>query len=315
MKRIVSLLASSTEIVCALGFRDQLVGRSHECDYPESVKILPICTEVKIPTDGTSYEIDQRVKAIVQEGLSVYRVKSEILQRLEPDVIITQTQCEVCAVSLKDVEAAVCELVDSRPEIVLVEPNALTDIWADIQRVADALEKPERGIQLVGELKRRMEAIEKKSRSLPIPPTIIKTPTVACLEWIDPLMAAGNWMPELVEMAGGINLFGQVGRHSPYMRWEDLCEKDPEVILVLPCGWGIARARQEMGILVKRPEWSSLRAVRDGQVYLLDGNQYFNRPGPRISDSLEILAEVLHPGLFSFGHQGKGWEIFAVLPE
>jgi iron complex transport system substrate-binding protein len=302
MPRVVSLIASSTEIVCALGCEDWLVGRSHECDFPETVKRLPVCTEPKLNTQGASYELDQRVKAILQEGLSVYRVHAEVLRQLRPDVIITQTQCAVCAVSLRDVEEAVCDWLDSRPRIVALEPNALADVWADIGRVAGALGVPDRGAELVDRLQARIAAIAAQVRPLPA------RPTVACIEWIDPLMAAGNWMPELVAIAGGVNLFGLAGQHSPWMTWEELCASDPDVIFVSPCGFDIARTRQDMPALTQQPEWSHLRAVRNGHVYLGDGNQYFNRPGPRLVESLEILTEILHPEAFHFGHEGAGWQ-------
>jgi iron complex transport system substrate-binding protein len=302
MPRIVSLIASATEIVCALGFERHLVGRSHECDYPESVQHLPVCTEPKFNIEGTSYEIDQRVKAIVQESLSVYRVDGEKLRDLEPDVIITQTQCEVCAVSLREVERTVCAWLQACPKLVSLMPNALDDVWADIERVAEALEARDVGVELIARLQGRMAAIAAKARALS------QRPTVACIEWIDPLMAAGNWMPELVDMAGGVNLFGEAGKHSPWMTWQQLCERDPDVILILPCGFDIARSRREMHLLTERPQWPRLRAVRQGQVFLCDGNQYFNRPGPRLVESLEILAELLHPEAFVFGHEGTGWQ-------
>jgi len=300
--RIVSLIASATEIICALGYEDQLVGRSHECDYPPSVARLPVCTEPKFDTLGTSYEIDQRVKNILADALSVYRVHAGKLKELQPDVIVTQSQCEVCAVSLRDVEQALCSWIDSRPQLVSLEPHALSDVWADIRRVAAALGNPERGDELVGRLKRRMSAILEKARALS------QRPTVACIEWIDPLMAAGNWMPELVEMAGGVNLFCSAGKHSPWMKREQLQQKDPEVIVVLPCGFDIRRSREEMPALTEKPDWAGLRAVRDRRVCLTDGNQFFNRPGPRLAESLEILAEVLHPAVFHFGHEGTGWQ-------
>lgn len=302
MQRIVSLIASSTEIVCALGCEDQLVGRSHECDFPPSVTRLPVCTAPKFQPDGTSYEIDQRVKAILQEGLGVYRVHADLLKQLAPDVIITQVQCAVCAVSLADVEQAVCTWLDAQPRIVSLEPNALADVWTDIGRVAEALGLPEKGKALVNRLKQRMNVLAEKASALP------DRPGVACIEWIDPLMAAGNWMPELVEMVGGRNLFGVAGQHAPWMTWKELQEKDPDIIVVLPCGFDIARARQEMPLLTQKPEWSQLKAVQNRRVYLMDGNQYFNRPGPRLVESLEILAEVLHPEAFHFGHEGTGWQ-------
>lgn len=299
--RIISLIASATEIVCALGFESQMVGRSHECDFPASVKRLPVCTSPKFEVEGLSYEIDQRVKAILQEALSVYRVDAELLERLQPTHIVTQSQCEVCAVSLKDVEEAVCQFTSSRPVIVSLEPNALADVWSDIRRVAAALNAPERGEELVASLRSRMDEIAAKAQ------TATSRPTVACVEWIDPLMAAGNWMPELVEMAGGVNLFGEAGKHSPWMSWEDLIAADPDVIFISPCGFDIARTLEETYLLSDKPEWRKLKAAQSNRVFVADGNQYFNRPGPRLVESLEILAELLHSELFHFGHETEGW--------
>jgi iron complex transport system substrate-binding protein len=300
MPRIVSLIASSTEIVCRLGLGGDLVGRSHECDYPESVKDLPICTGPKFDPDGTSYQIDQRVKAILQESLSVYRVDAQMLDRLQPTHIITQAQCEVCAVSLKDVEEAACHLISSQPKIVSLEPNSLADIWNDIGLVGRALDIADGSSQLIETLKQRINEISSKASSLP-------HPTVAIVEWIEPLMAAGNWMPELVELAGGVNLFGEAGKHSPWMSFAELEKADPDIIIVSPCGFDIKRTQTEMHLLYNRPEWPKLKAVRAKDVYVCDGNQYFNRPGPRVVESLEMLAEILHPQEFSFHHENTAW--------
>jgi iron complex transport system substrate-binding protein len=302
MPRVVSLIASATEIICALGFEEGLVGRSHECDYPPWVRRLPVCTGPKFNVEGTSAEIDRDVKALLRESLSVYRVDAERLRELEPDVIVTQAQCEVCAVSLRDVERAVCSWLSACPNLVSLVPNRLADVWEDIWRVADVLDARDRGDDLIRRLRSRIEAIAAKARALP------DRPTVACVEWIDPLMAAGNWTPELVELAGGVNLFGAAGKHAPWMTWEQLVERDPDLILVLPCGFDIPRSRRDLHFLTGRPEWPRLRAVRGGRVVLADGNQFFNRPGPRLVESLEILAEVLHPGAFAFGHEGTGWQ-------
>lgn len=302
--RIVSLIASATEIVHALGFGDALVGRSHECDFPPSVTALPRLTEPKFPVEGSSYDIDQRVKAILQEGLSVYRVDAAALAALRPDIIVTQTQCEVCAVSEKDVEDAVCSWVESRPKIISLKPDALVDVWADIRRVGEALGARGKAEELVGSLQDRIGAIARKAGTLPA------KPSVAYVEWIDPLMAGGNWMPELIERAGGKNLFGSAGRHSPWLEWDSLRTADPEVIFVAPCGFDLPRTRTEMASLVARPGWENLRAVRSDRVFFADGNRFFNRPGPRLVESLEILAETLHPEAFSFGHEGDGWERF-----
>jgi len=302
MPRILSLIPSSTEIVCALGFGNQLIGRSHECDFPSSVQKLSSCTAPKFKVEGTSAEIDQRVKSILKNALSVYQIDEKKLQQMQPDIIITQAQCEVCAVSLKDVENAVCEWVESRPQIVSLEPNQLSDIWKDFINIAEALGVKEQGHELVSQLKQRMNKIAQKTINFP------QKPTVVCIEWIEPLMSAGNWMPELIEMGGGINLFGVAGEQSPWMTWEQLLEANPDVILVMPCGFNLARSKAEMSSLSQKPEWSQLNAVQNQQVYLTDGNQYFNRPGPRLVESLEIIAEILHPAHFDFHHQQSGWE-------
>jgi iron complex transport system substrate-binding protein len=300
--RIVSLIASATEIVHALGMGEHLAGRSHECDYPPAVLKLPVCTEPAFDVHGTSREIDERVKSTVAAQLSVYQVHRQVLQGLRPDVIITQSHCEVCAVSDKDVQQALGEWSGSRPRIVSLAPNALADVWRGIAEVGEALGVPERGTALVGRLQDRIAALATAARSLPA------RPTVACLEWLDPLMAAGNWVPELVELAGGASLFGSAGQHAPWLSWDDLARRDPDVIVALPCGFDLPRTRAEARCLNENPLWPKLRAVRAGAVYLTDGNQFFNRPGPRLVESLEILAEILHPERFHFGHQGTGWE-------
>lgn len=303
--RIVSLIASSTEIVHALGLGEFMVGRSHECDYPDSINKLPVCTGPKFRTDGSSYEIDQKVRAIVQEGLSVYRVDADIIESLKPTHIITQDQCEVCAVSLKDVEDAACRLISSKPEIVSLKPDCLNDVWKDMRTVAASLGVEERAEAEIKKLKSRIDSIQKQAqeaaerRGKPV--------TVACIEWIDPLMAAGNWMPELVELASGTNLFGIAGKHSPYMSWEEIIEKDPDVIIVTPCGFDNKRTLEEMHLLEEKPGYSKLAAVKNKNIVVADGNQYFNRPGPRLIESLEMMAEIFYPQDFSFGHKNKGW--------
>ncbi len=300
-RRIVSLLPSATEIVCALGYGDRLVGRSHECDHPAEVGGLPACTSVKYGAEGTSYEIDQKLRAVIQEGLSVYRVDGDLLRSLRPDVIVTQSQCEVCAVSLADVEAAVCDWTDHAASIVSLEPNALEDILADFERVAAAMGEPERGDNFRREIEARMQRVARAAEALS------GRPRVATVEWIEPLMAGGNWMPELIAMAGGEEVFGRAGEHSHWIEWQDLVAADPDVILVMPCGFDIAQSMADLPVLSGRPEWPRLKAVREGRVAVADGHQYFNRPGPRIAESLEILAEILHPQRFDFGHEGRAW--------
>ncbi len=300
--RIVSLLPSCTEIVCALGLADRLVGRSHECDFPPPIRHLPTCTAPKINVHASSSEIDRQVKSLLQEALSIYRIDTGKLKELRPDIILTQAQCEVCAVSLPEVEQALSQWTGSKPHLLSLAPNSLADVWDDILRVSETLEVSRRGADLVARLKERVESIAGRTRHS------LRRPTVACLEWLDPLMAAGNWVPELVELAGGQNLFGEPGKHSPWLEWPALREHDPDIIVILPCGFDLARTRREMSALTRMAGWKNLRAVKNRQVYLTDGNQYFNRPGPRLVESLEILAEILHPDIFQFGHEGAGWE-------
>lgn len=298
--RVASLLASATEIVAALGARDLLVARSHECDYPADVALLPAVTAPKLDTSRPSSDIDRAVKELVEQALSVYRVDAAALRALAPDIIVTQTQCEVCAVSEDDVIAALADWTGVRPRIVSLLPNGLDDVFADIRRVAAALQHAERGEALVRDMQARMDAVAARAAGL-------ARPRVACVEWIDPLMAAGNWMPELVALAGGLNVIGDAGRHSPWLTFDQLAAADPDVVVILPCGFDIERTRAELPALSARPQWQALRAVRARQVYLTDGNQYFNRPGPRLTDSVEILGEILHPQEFGIGRQGTAW--------
>ncbi|MEM9157680.1 MAG: ABC transporter substrate-binding protein [Verrucomicrobiota bacterium] len=302
MHRIISLIASSTETICELGFQDQLVGRSHECDYPASVLQLPQCSEPKFDTKGTSLEIDQRVIATLENALSVYRVYSDKLEELQPTVIVTQDHCEVCAVSLKDVENAACEVLSSNPGIISLAPNSLEDLKTGFQQIANALDKPEAGEALVSRFESRLDVIHQKLE------IVDHRPSVVCVEWIAPLMAAGNWVPEIVDIAKGNDLLGIPKAHTPRLPFEKLLKANPEKIIVMPCGWGIEKSKEELLADFERNPWHELDAVKDGEVYLTDGNQYFNRPGPRIADSAEILAEILHPTLFPPKQQNTAWQ-------
>jgi len=296
------LLSSATEIVHALGLGAFQIGRSHECDYPLCVQSLPVCSSPAIAVDGSSAEIDLLVKQRLTNALSVYDVDSHLIAKLKPTHIITQTQCKVCAVSLEDVELALQERIGTPAKVISLEPYALHDLWADILRVGSALGYAERAQRLNAELQNRMSALAE---------TATKAnwrPRVAAIEWLEPLMAAGNWIPELIGIAFGENVFGEAGQHSPWMKWDELVKEDPDIIVALPCGFDLARTRKEMHWLTERSGWARLKAVRNGQVYLCDGNQYMNRPGPRLVESLQTFGEMFHPELFPPVLQGTGWE-------
>jgi len=283
-------------MVDALGLGDFQVGRSHECDYPPRILTLPVCTAPVFDIHGDSREIDQRVKETLATAESVYRVFDDTLERLKPTHIVTQTQCKVCAVSLFDVERALSARFSTRPEVVALEPNSLAEIYRDILRLSRACGVEDRGEQLVHEIKSEMAEIAAIARATGRRPRVIN------VEWTEPLMAAGNWIPELTEMLGAQNLFGSAGAHSPWMEWDDVIKADPDVIVSMPCGYDLKRTRAEM----HWHDWSKLRA----QIYLADGNQYLNRPGPRVAKSLRILAEILYPEAFEPTLERIGWEKF-----
>ena len=288
MPRIVSLISSATEMVCALGGQSLLVGRSHECDYPPEIRQLPACTRPLIDVDADSRAIDEQVRNSARSALSIYQVFDDVLERLQPTHILTQVQCEVCAVSLRDVEQSIASRLASRPKLVALNPCAMADIWDDFRRVAEAVGV--NGEPVIETLQARMAALRGDSKQ-----------TVACIEWLEPLMAAGNWTPELIAMAGGIDVFGQAGIHSPWISWEDLLAKNPDVVVVAPCGFDLARTRTELHWLTERPGFDGLT----GRIYLSDGNQFFNRPGPRVVETLAILKEILDGG---DRLRGIGWE-------
>ncbi len=290
-------------MVCALGCGGQLVGRSHECDFPAEVTSLPVCTESKLLPNATSREIDEQIHNLLGASLSIYRLNTRLLQELKPTLILTQSQCDVCAASEAEVAKALGNWHGATPQILSLTPHRLADVWEDLRRVAAVLGVAERGKEVLRALKVRCVDVIEKS-------CLLQRPSVACLEWLDPLMGAGNWVPELVELAGGKNLFGEAGKHTGRLRWEELRAVDPEVIIALPCGFGLARTRVEMRSLLDRPGWAELKAVRKQRVFIADGSAFFNRPGPRLVESLEILAEILHPEKFRFGHEGPAWEGF-----
>ena len=291
-------------MVCALGGGSRLVGRSHECDFPTEITSLPVCTKSNLPPHATSRVIDGQVRDQLAASLSLYQLDTRLLQELRPDLILTQSQCDVCAVSEADLARALGDWPGKPPQLLSLAPHRLADVWSDFRRVADALGEPARGKEVLRALKNRcVDVIEKAC--------LLQRPSVACLEWLEPLMGAGNWVPELVDLAGGRNLFGKPGEHTGRLNWEELRAADPDCLIALPCGFGLERTRAEFAAVASQPGWAELKAVRTGRVFLCDGSAYFNRPGPRVVESLEILAEILHPQRFHFGHEGRGWQKFS----
>lgn len=291
--RIVSLIASATEMVAALGFTDQLVGISHECDYPpEAVEGRIVVTSPKLDVTRSSLAIHQDVQKIVEKGLAVYNIDVEKLKKLSPDLIITQDQCDVCAVTYEEVVQATQQCLDGEARIVTLHPDSLEDVFADILKVGRALDVPEKGKELVETMKEKMEWVVHQTEKQK------KKPKVVCMEWLQPLMVAGNWIPELVAMAGGIPGLIQEGEHTKVVAWKEIEAFDPDLLLVFPCGYKIEQTFKNRSDVEDLPGWLQLRAVREKKVYVIDGNSYMNRPGPRILESLYILAGLLHPKLF-----------------
>ena len=283
--KIVSLVPSSTEIVCRLGLREALVGVTHECDFPAGVGVLPRVTRSIIPPDASSAEIDRLVTERMATEPSLYALDAEQLAALRPDLIVTQTLCDVCAVPGSDVEQVASQL-DPRPTLIELQPKTLDDVLGSIRAVAEAAGIGERGNSVVSELRERIDQVAARCVSQPLV-------RVALLEWLDPPYAAGHWNPELVRLAGGTDVLGEPGEKSRRVSWGEVAEANPDVIVVACCGLDTARAGVDIEQLSRGDRWPQLRAVRSGRVLSFDGSQYFNRPGPRLVESLEMLANGL----------------------
>lgn len=291
--RIVSLLPSATEIVCALGLRDALVGVSHECDFPPDVVGLPVLTRAKLDASRPSAEIDRDVRSLLSDGLGIYTIDVETLRALAPDLIVTQDQCDVCAVSYGEVQAAVRTLAHPGTEIVSLRPSRLDDVWRDVETVASAAGIASRGRAVADALRARVAGLAERTTRLP-------RQRLACLEWFAPLMAAGNWVPDLAAAAGAACELVEPGAHSSWLAWQALVDDRPDVLCAMPCGFTLARTVGELTELLREPRWQQIPAVRGGRVFAVDGSSYFNRPGPRLAESAEILAGILHPS--QLGH-------------
>jgi len=289
--RIVSLLPSATEIVCALGLRDRLVGVTHGCDHPPDVAGLPIVSRTSIATDASSRAIDLEVRKRHAAGQPLYELDRELLAELAPDLLVTQGLCDVCAISEQVVQEAACAL-PGRPLVLSVAPGSLAEVFNNIVAIAEAAGVPERGRTLIAELEARVERVRHLAAGLD------RRPRVTVLEWLDPLFAGGHWTPELVELAGGRDGHARPGERSRTLTWDEVRAWNPELLLVACCGFDLARTRAELGLLTSRPGWADLEAVRRGGVVLADGDAYFSRPGPRLVDSLDLLAHLVAPKAF-----------------
>jgi iron complex transport system substrate-binding protein len=289
--RIVSLLPSATEMICAVGAIDDLVGVSHECDFPEEVRGRSVLTSPRIDVGASSKTIDTAVRDVVRDALSVYSVDEQKLAALQPDVIVTQDLCAVCAVSLADVRSAVARLAHREAvAVVSLKPAHLADVWSDIERVGVALGRGARAAEVRAELVARVEAIAARARAVPVRPRVVS------IEWLDPLMLGGTWMPEVIDLAGGLAVGVRAGQAAPRIASEDLVAFSPDVVLVKPCGFPIERTLREVDII----ERAIMRAVGPRcRVYVSDGNAFFNRPGPRLVESIEIMAACVHPDRFA----------------
>ena len=291
-RRIVSLLSSATEILYLMGLGDRVVGVSHECDYPDNVRLKPQVTRSNVDSTAGSRAIDDQGKSLLATGGPLYEIDVATLVALEPDLIVTQAQCDACAVRYEDVLAAINDQPVLRGvPIVALNPRSLTDVLEDIERVAIAADVCETGKRIIAELVNRIDAVRRKSLSA-------DRPRVACIEWTDPLMLAANWMPELVQLAGGVHGLTQAKVQSGYSTWDDLIGYNPQVIVVMPCGFDLDRSVAEAIALALRPGWLQLDAVKTGRVFAVDANSYFNRSGPRLVESLELLAHFIHPKAF-----------------
>jgi iron complex transport system substrate-binding protein len=283
--RIVSLLAGGTEIVCALGAGESLVGRSHECDNPPWVKKLPSVTQPAFNTDVSSRQIDAEVNRRLKAKEPLYIIDREKIDQLKPDLLITQVHCEVCAVTPGDVEKSGCTVPGAK--VLALQAGTLDGIFRDISNVATAIGKFDAGRELIASMRRRLAEVHAAVASQ-------RPPTVIVLEWTDPVFAMGNWGPELVEAANGELLLAHKGEHSRAIDWFLVRQADPEYLIITPCGYGLSRAMREMAILERYPGWNELRAVRQGNVVFAEGNLYFNRSGITVVDTAEILADILH---------------------
>ncbi len=299
-KRIISLLPSATEIVVAIGAGSNLVGMSHECDHPQEIKNLPICTKANIDSTLSSAAIDSAVKQKIENALSLYELDFDLIKSLNPDLIITQDQCEVCAIHVDDLRSKLVEVLGREVEIISLHPSSIEDVLEDIKRVGESLAINTE--VLIEDLNDRIEIVKHKVKF------VKHRPEIVCIEWMEPLMSAGHWTPQLINYAGGEALLSEPFEKSKYISWDQLKEADPDGIIIAACGFTMEKIKEEMSALQSNQTWNELKAVQKGHVFIADGNAYFNRSGPRLVDTLEIIAEILQVNQFYYGFENEAWE-------
>lgn len=300
-QRIVSFLPSATEIACALGLEEQLVGITHECDYPPSVRAKPVVVRNVLPIETMSQgEIDAAVAARIHEGHSLYQVDEELLRQLAPDLILTQDLCQVCAPSGNEVATAL-NLLSPNPEILWLTPNSIEEIFGNIRDLGAVTGRAKEAAQLIGGARVRLEQIR-------IVTDTLSRPRVFCIEWFDPIYCSGHWVPEMVSLAGGVDALAQEGRDSVRVPWTDVVDYQPEILVLTPCGFDLEKVIELAPQLAQLEGWSSLPAVREGRVYAVDANSYFARPGPRVTDGVELLAHLIHAELFPWNGPTRAYQ-------
>ena len=295
--KIVSLIPSATEIVCSLGLIDNLVGISHECDYPRGIEKLPKLTKSKVDVDETSYNINENIQRILEKGLSVYEVDSDLLQKIDPDVIITQSHCSVCAVSIEDVKKCLNLWLKKKPILIDLKPNYFKDVISDILFVGEKLNAPNEALKVVEMINKEINVIKKKLSST-------NTKNVLCIEWIEPLMIAGNWIPEILRISNANNILIESGKNSKFISLGELSQNKFDIVIFMPCGFDIRRTKLE----IKKSNLDFHSLFKHKEVFAVDGNKFFNRPGPRLLESIKILCEIIHPGIFRPEPSLERWE-------
>jgi len=286
--RICSLLPSATEVIALLGLRDELVGISHECDYPPSVRGVPIMVEpLIIPHELTSADIDRQVRQLVASGQRLYRLKDHLLRQAQPDLILSQDLCHVCAVTPDQLHDALCSM-PRQPTVLTLNPGTVHDVIDDVVRIGDAADRSAEGHRLATHLRDRLEAVHRRVQR------IAHRPRVVCIEWLSPLYLAGHWVPEMVQLAGGQDVLAQPGSPSRVVKWDEILDAAPDILILMPCGFSVERTQEELFQLMQQPDQWRLTPAMTEHTFLVDASSYFSRPGPRLIDGIELLAAILH---------------------